>query len=106
MARHRNQRTVQIMRHRLDEPGFTASCRALQHDRQALVEGRLEDLLLVSDGHVVGARRLHRHRFPFLRTASRKLIPEQIFGSSISAHYDTRRRISAVRKAERKSGPM
>ena len=63
MAGDGDQRPVEIVRHRLDEPRLAASGRALEHNRQPLPERRLEHLLLVGDGHVVRARRFHRHRF-------------------------------------------
>src|SRR3954466_3837582 len=69
VAQTRDERTVEVVPHRLDETSLAASRRALQHDGQPLAVCRLEHLLLVRDGHVVRARRLHRHRFPSLRTA-------------------------------------
>src|SRR5262245_51429404 len=49
VAGNRDERTVQIMRHRLDKAGLAASRWAFEHDGQPLAVCRLEYLLLVPD---------------------------------------------------------
>ena len=55
-----DERPVEVVGHRLDEARLPAARGSLEHDRHALPEGRLEDLLLVSDRHVVRPRRASR----------------------------------------------
>ena len=49
MARHGDERAIEIVGHGLDEPGLAAPGRALQHHRHALSEGG-EDLFLDAEG--------------------------------------------------------
>ena len=91
VARDGDERPLEVIGHRLDEARLPAARRSLEHDRQALPEGRLEDLLLVSDRHVVRPRGASRTR------AAVQLLRVLTFSC---------RRTSAERSAERNSGPM
>ena len=82
------ERPIEVVGHRLDEAGLAAAGRALEQDRQALPEGRLEDLLFVPDRHVVRPR---RHR----------LLRSLCVGSATSL-----RRSLPTASADRNNGPI
>jgi hypothetical protein len=52
VARDRDQRPAELVRHRLDETGLAATRRALEHHGEALGEGSREQQLLVADGQI------------------------------------------------------
>ena len=52
MARHGDERPVEVVRHGFDEARLAAPSRALEQHGQALAVGGLEDSFLVTDGDV------------------------------------------------------
>src|ERR1700722_15909363 len=56
MRGNRDQRLRQTPRHVLDKPGFSASGRPFQHDRQTFGEGGLKHRYLVAHGLIEGFR--------------------------------------------------
>ena len=56
VARDGDERTLEVVGHRLDEPRLPAAGRTLEEDRQALPVRGPKDVLFVAHGHVVGAR--------------------------------------------------
>ena len=97
VARDGDERPLEVVGHGLDEARLAAAGRALEHHRQALAEGRLEDLLLVADGHVVRPRRAR-----VMRSSSRSRGAR----ACVRLRWNTRRWASAERSAARNSGPI
>ncbi len=96
VARHRDQRSVEVVGHRLDETGLATAGRALQQDGQPLAVGGPEDLFLVADRHVV---RPHA-------CGHVVLLPISSRSTERSRRTNARRWASADRTAERNSGAM
>src|SRR5581483_445239 len=99
VAGDRDERAVEVVGHGLDEARLPAARGALEHDRQALPERRLEHPLFVSDGDVMRSRPASRARHSIDGGRS----------STAGRHYRLairRRGTSAERRAARNSGPI